>query len=270
MIMTRRLFYSQTPERGIIMTEEKAIRINDDLNLIQNPNGLTFGTDAYLLSAFVKGGARSTGADLGSGTGIIPLLCAARRKAARIFAVEIQESFAALIEKNAALNGLSEIIQPFCGDVRLLKAADLGTEFDFVTANPPYMKVDSGKRNLHDEKFIAWHEVCGDINDFCACAARLLKHGGRFYCVWRPDRLVDLIASLRDHRLEPKVITFVAATKESEPSMVLVRSVKGAASGATVTKTLFLHDSPSDAAKNILSNDAAQIYDTCSFEEFLK
>lgn len=243
-------------------------KINNDLNLIQDPNGLTFGTDAYLLSAFVKGGCNMQGADLGSGTGIIPLLCLSKNKSSKIYAFEIQPDFADLISKNAEQNGFAERLVPLCADLRDIKSADIGCELDFVTANPPYMKVDSGKRNLHDEKYIARHEVCGDIGDFCACAARLLKHGGRFYTVYRPDRLTDLIYALRQNRLEPKIITFVCAEKESEPSMVLVRSCKGGASGARITRTLFLHDSKEQAAKNRLSKDAERIYETCSFEQF--
>lgn len=246
----------------------KITEINDNLKLIQNENGLTFGSDAYLLSAFTVGGKNRIGADLGSGTGIIPLLLCAHEKAAKIYAVEIQESFCSLIEQNAELNGFSDRIIPLSANVRDLKSANIGQELDFVVSNPPYMKVDSGKRNLHDEKFIARHEVCGDIGDFCACASRLLKHGGRFYCVWRPDRLVDLIAALRNNKLEPKIMTFVCATKDSEPSMVLVRSVKGGASGVTVTRNLILHSSREDAAKSILSPDAEAIYNTCSFEQF--
>jgi tRNA1Val (adenine37-N6)-methyltransferase len=184
--------------------------------------------------------------------------------------VEIQESFCSLIQQNAALNGYSDRIVPICSNVTDLKASCLDRELDFVVSNPPYMKVDSGKRNEFDEKFIARHEVCGDIGDFCACANRLLKHGGKFYCVYRPDRLVDLMCAMRENKLEPKVITFVAATADSEPSMVLVRAMKGGASGSVVTRTLFLHSSREDAAKSILSPDAKRIYETCSFEEFLK
>ena len=243
-------------------------KINDDLNLIQNENGLTFGTDAYLLSAFTMGGRNKIGADLGSGTGIIPLLLSSREKAAKIYAVEVQESFCDLISQNAKLNGFEDRIIPIHENVTDLKAADIGGEIDFVTSNPPYMKTNSGKRNEHDEKYIARHEVCGDIDDFCACAYRLLKHGGKFHCVYRPDRLTDLICALRENRLEPKVITFGAATADSDPSMVLVRAIKGGASGNTVTRTLFLHDSKEDAAKSILSADARTIYDTCSFDDF--
>ena len=239
------------------------------LKLIQNHDGLTFGTDAYLLSSYVSGGKKLVGADLGSGTGIIPLLCATREKASKIFAVEIQESFVEIIKNNATLNSLENAVIPISADVRTLKAAELGCEVDFVTANPPYMKVDSGKRNLCDEKYIARHEVCGDIGDFCACACRLLKHGGRFYCVWRPDRLTDLICAMREHRLEPKLATFVCATKENEPSMVLIRAVKGGASGMKITRNLILHETREGAAKSILSPDARNIYEHCSFENFL-
>lgn len=247
---------------------EKTIKINEDLTLVQRVNGLTFGTDAYLLAAMTKGGSRLTCADLGSGTGIIPLLCAAKGKFKKIYAVEIQKEFAALIEKNADINGLSDVILSVCSDVRALNATALGGEVDVVTANPPYMKLDSGKRNLHDEKFIARHEVCGGIEDFCACAYRILKNGGKLYTVWRPDRLCDLIDSLRKNKLEPKKIIFVHATPVSQPSMVLVQSTKCASSGAVVSRPLFLHDSPDDAQKSLLSGDAERIYESCSFDSF--
>ena len=250
--------------------DEKTIKVNDDILLTQRVNGLTFGTDAYLLSAFVKSSPKSTCADLGSGTGIIPLLCAQRKKFSRIYAVEIQESFVSLIQRNAEQNSMSDIITPICADVRELKSGSLGGETDVVTANPPYMKVNSGRRNEHDEKFIARHEICGNIDDFCACAYRLLKHGGKFYTVWRPDRICDLIFALRHNKLEPKLITFVQATAYSEPSMVLIQSVKGGASGSRTTRPLILHDSPEDAKKSVLSADAQKIYESCSFEEFLR
>ena len=243
-------------------------QINNNLKLIQNQNGLTFGTDAYLLSAYTAGNKNKIGADLGSGTGIIPLLLSSGEKAGKIYAVEVQESFCDLIAQNAKLNGFEEQILPIHANVTDLRARDLGGELDFVISNPPYMKVNSGKRNEHDEKYIARHEVCGDIGDFCACANRLLKHGGKFYCVYRPDRLIDLLSAMRENKLEPKVMTFVAATADTAPSMVLVRAIKGGASGCRVTRNLFLHDSKEDAAKSILSADAKAIYDNCSFDLF--
>ena len=244
------------------------LRINEELTLTESKNGLTFGTDAFLLAAFCEGGAKKRCADLGSGTGVIPLLCIQRNKFNKAYAVEIQERFAEIIRQNAEQNMLSDRVIPLCADIRNVKAVDTDGELDVVTANPPYMTVDSGKRNEHDEKFIARHEVCGDINDFCACAYRLLKHGGKLYTVWRPDRLCDLLCALRQNRLEPKIIIFVCATTENEPSMVLVQSTKGAASGTRVLRPLILHDSKEDAKNCKLSADAAAIYESCSFKNF--
>ena len=245
-----------------------SLKINEGLTLTESANGLTFGTDAYLLAAFTEGGIKKRCADLGSGTGVIPLLCIQRNKFNKAYAIEIQERFSEIIRQNAEQNGFGERVIPLCADIRTVKPCDTDGELDVVTANPPYMKVDSGKRNEHDEKFIARHEVCGDINDFCACAYRLLKHGGKFYTVWRPDRLCDLICALRQNRLEPKVIIFVHATAENEPSMVLVQSTKGAAPGARVLRPLILHNSKEDAKNSKLSSDAATIYESCSFKNF--
>ena len=151
--------------------------VNEHIKLIQNPDGLTFGTDAYLLSAFVRPKGRAAAVDLGSGTGIIPLLCLARNKAAGFTAVEIQPSFCDLITRNAALNGMADRLTALSADVREIKADTVGGEVDIVTSNPPYMAPASGARNETDEKYIARHEVCGGITDFCAAAGRLLKIG---------------------------------------------------------------------------------------------
>ena len=265
-----RIFVLRGIMNNILLENETLTHVNENIKLIQRKNGLTFGTDAFLLASFLKEQKSGVALELGGGTGIISLLCATKDKFKTIYCAEIQPEFADVISRNVQLNSLEKKINPICMDIRDLKSATLGFEVDVVFSNPPYMKVDSGKRNEHDEKFIARHEVCGNIEDFCACAYRLLKHGGRFYCVYRPDRLTDLIFAMRQHKLEPKVITFVAATASSEPSMVLVRAIKGGASGMQVTRNLFLHDSKENAAKSILSEDAGKIYETCSFEEFLK
>ena len=250
------------------------IKINEGLTLTQNKNGLTFGSDAYLLSAFTKTlpyvASGKIMADLGSGTGIIPMLCAEKKRFSKIYAIEIQKSFAELIKLNAEQNGLADIITPVCSDVRDVKATTLGGEVDVVTANPPYMKDNAGKRNVHDEKYIARHEVYGEINDFCACAKRILKHGGKFLTVWRPDRLEDLMVALRENNLEPKRQIFVCAHPKAEPSMVLTEAIKGGNPGMRVTRPLFLSNSAEDYINNIQSNDAEKIYSDCSFAHFFE
>ena len=246
----------------ILLENETLTNVNENINLIQRKNGLTFGTDAFLLSSFIKEQKSGVAVELGGGTGIISLLVATREKFKKIYCAEIQQEFAEVIKRNVELNGLDDKIEPICIDIRNLKSATIGFEVDAVFSNPPYMKSDSGKRNDHDEKYIARHEVCGNINDFCACAKRLLKHGGFFYCVWRPDRLTDLICAMRENSLEPKEMCFVHANTNSAPSMVLVKAKKGAASGVVVLEPLFLNldDNP-----KALTERAQKIYKECNF-----
>ena len=248
--------------KDFLLDNETLTFVNENIKLIQNKNGLTFGTDAFLLASYIKQHKSGIAVELGGGTGIISLFCATREKFKTIYCAEIQENFASIIKRNASLNGLDEKIITICDDVRSINAAIVGCEVDAVFSNPPYMKLDSGKRNEHDEKFIARHEVCGDIGDFCACAKRLLKHGGFFYCVWRPDRLTDLIFAMRENNLEPKEMCFVHANTKSAPSMVLVKAKKGASSGVIVGEPLFLN--LDDDAK-ALTERAKKIYEECNF-----
>ena len=247
---------------SILLENETLTEVNENIKLIQKKNGLTFGTDAFLLASFIKQHKSATAIELGGGTGIISLLCASREKFSKIYCLEIQSDFTDVIERNAKINFLDSKVIALNGDVRNIKSADLGFEVDAVFSNPPYMKIDSGKRNNHDEKFIARHEVCGDIWDFCACAKRLLKHGGFFYCVWRPDRLVDLICAMRENNLEPKEICFVHANTKSTPSMVLIKAKKGASSGAVIYEPLFLN---TDEDSKVLTERAKKIYEECNF-----
>lgn len=245
----------------MLRENETLDEVNEQIRLIQRKDGLRYGTDAYLLAAYVRPAASARAVDLGSGTGIIPLLCLAREKFARAYAVEVQQDFADIIGRNAALNGMNEKLTPVCADLRDLKPADLGGEVNIVTANPPYMKISAGKRNESEAKYLARHEVMGDVDDFCAAAARLLKHGGSFYVVWRPDRLSELIESLSRHKLEPKRMSFVQGDACSEPSMVLIEAKKGASHGLRLSPTLILSENGAPGAR------ANQIYQTCSWSE---
>ncbi len=247
---------------AMIQAGERLDEVNERISLIHKTDGLTFGTDAYLLAAFLRPAPRGIAVELGTGTGIISMLCASKGYFRETVAVEIQKDFAELAERNVKLNGLEKNVKILHTDLRDLRAFDVGEEAEVVFANPPYMRTDSGKRNESDYKYIARHEVCGGIGDFCACASRLLKHGGKFYCVWRPDRLSDLMASLRDHRLEPKVMLFVHADEESEPSMVLLSATKGGAPSMRILPPLFLHNvADRGEKKRALTERATQIYD---------
>ena len=249
--------------------DERIDDINENLRIIQKKQGLTFGSDTYLLSAFIKEQKNARAADLGSGTGIASLLCAARGKFARIYAIEIQESFCELIERNTSLNGFEGIITAVNSDVRDIKPTHTDGELDAVFSNPPYMKVNAGKRNDADEKYIARHEVFGGIYDFCSAAARLLKFGGRFYCVYRPDRLSELMDAMQKAKLEPKRMTFVHPDEFTSPSAVLIEAKKGAAPSMKLTAPLIIHkEKATDGGAREMTDRAKKIYDTCNFEDF--
>ena len=251
----------------ILLDNERIDEVNEKIRLIQKKDGLTFGTDAFLLAAYMKPQRNAIAAELGCGTGIISLLCAARNKFSFIHAFEIQEDFSSLTKRNISLNSLEDKISCSCADVRSISAQTTGREVDVVFANPPYMLNDSGKRNMSDAKNIARHEVHGTISDFCGCAKRLLKHGGRFYCVWRPDRLGALMSALSENSLEPKEMTFVHADVDTAPSMVLVCAIKGGAPSLRISAPLIMHEPFDGNSRRELSARAQRIYDTMSFEE---
>lgn len=242
---------------------ERCDYVNDSLRLIQNTDGLTFGTDALLLAGYING-RHSRGCELGGGTGIISMLLLTREKINDAVALEVQEEYAELIGRNAELNSLGERLHAVCADIR-----DYSTEkeFDIVYTNPPYMKTDSGRSNLTDKKNIARHEVMGDITDFCRSGARLLKFGGTFAVVYRPDRLSDLMAAMRASLLEPKRITFVHADTRSESSMVLIEAKKGGKCGTQLTRPLIIY---SDEKHTEYSDDMKYIMENGSFPTYYK
>lgn len=252
-----------------LLEDERIDDINENLRIIQKKQGLTFGSDTYLLSAFIKEQRNARAADLGSGTGIAALLCASRKKFAHIYAIEIQKDFCELIKRNTSLNGFDGVITAINSDVRDIRPAHTDGELDAVFCNPPYMKVNAGKRNEADEKYIARHEVFGGIYDFCSAAARLLKFGGRFYCVYRPDRLSELMDAMQKATLEPKRMTLVYPDEFTPPSAVLIEAKKGGAPSMKLTSPLIIHkEAAKDGSAREMTDRAKKIYDTCSFEDF--
>lgn len=244
--------------------DERLDEVNEHLRLIQKRRGLTFGTDAYLLAAFLRKSPGTIAVELGGGSGIVSLLALSREKISRVTCIEVQSAFAELIGRNASLNGFSDRLIPLCADIRTIGANDLPEPVDLVFSNPPYLKVGAGKSNSYPEKELARHEVCGTIFDFCDCAGRLLQTGGRFVTVWRPDRLSELFEALRRSRLEPKRILLVHADPEAEPCMILTEAVKDASPSLRVFPPLFLYKSASGNPRERTAQ-TVRIYETCSF-----
>lgn len=246
-----------------LKTNERLDYVNDDIELIQDTDGLAFGTDALLLAGYINGKYK-TAIELGGGTGIISMLLLTRDKVKQVECLEVQEEFAQLIERNARHNGLDERLKAVQCDLRDHRPEK---ECEIVYTNPPYMKTSSGKSNLDDKKNIARHEVAGTIYDFCASGAKMLKFGGIFAAVYRPDRLIDLIDAMRKATLEPKRMTFVHANDKAEPSMVLIEAKKGGKPSLRLTKPLIIYK---NTFNKEYSEDMQYIMDNGSFPKEYK
>lgn len=215
--------------------------------IIQNPQKFCFGMDAVLLSGFVSLGTVKEGAhilDMGTGTGIIPLLLEAKTKAAHLTGLEIQEESADMARRSVALNHLEEKIDIVQGDIKEADRIFGAASFDIVTCNPPYMIAQHGLRNPKAPKAIARHEILCTLENVIEQAARLVKPGGKFCMVHRPFRLAEIITTLCAYQLEPKRMQLVYPYVEKEPNMALIEAVRGGRSRMTIEKPLIVYQKP--------------------------
>ena len=229
----------------------------DDLNrngfrIIQNEKLFCFGMDAVLLSGFARVREGERVLDLGTGTGIIPILLAAKTEGESFSGLEISEKSVDMAVRSVALNGIEDRVSIIQGDIR--KAGELfaPASFDVVTSNPPYMTENHGLVNQDLEKAAARHEIFCTLEDVVSAAARLLKAGGRFYMVHRPFRLAEIIRALSEHRLEPKRMRLVYPYADREPNMVLIEAVRGGRPRMTVEKPLIVYQAPGEYTREVL------------------
>ena len=247
----------------VIFEDESITYINNDLSLIEKKHSQPFSTDAYLLYAYIRKSRYANAVELGAGSGVISLLCITGGKIAHSCMVEIQKNVADTAARNISLNSLSDKAEVFNMDLREISGADFGS-VDIVFTNPPYMKCKSGATAQSEMRGISRHELNGDIDDFCKASSQILKFGGLFYVVYRPDRLSDLFFSMRRWGIEPKKIQYVHKDAESAPSIVLVEGKRGAASGLFTAPPLFIYK---DKSHNEESEDYRYIYDNGDFNE---
>ncbi len=225
-------------------------KVNENLIIKQRSDGLLFGTDALLLASFMKRSPKAVAVEFGSGSGIISLLCAKKGFFQRIYAVELQRECFELLEENIAQNGLSDRVTPLLADVSDVKQSDFGGEVDVVFANPPYMEKGSGKESPYPIRNISRSEECGGLALFCESASRILRSGGLFYAVYRPERLSHLFASLKENRLEPKRMVLVCPRPEAPPCLVLIEAKKDASPSLMLPKIFCLkHADGSDTVE---------------------
>ena len=217
------------------------------IDLIQSEDGLKLGTDAFLLSAYIKENKKAWGLEMGAGSGVISLLLAARSCFARISAIELQPEMTQIMIKNIENNGFQELISAECADVRKLDNEKY-KGVSVVFANPPYMKTDSGKSCPGSIRQTSRHETHGGVYDFCLAASKVLKTGGKLYLVYRPDRLQTLITSLEKTGFCAKRMTLVCSDLKHSPSSVLVEAVLGGKESLYMTKPLLLMENGNESA----------------------
>ncbi|MCI5821457.1 MAG: tRNA1(Val) (adenine(37)-N6)-methyltransferase [Pararoseburia sp.] len=212
--------------------------------IIQNPQKFCFGMDAVLLSGFAKVKPGETVIDLGTGTGIIPILLEAKSRGQHFVGLEIQEESADMAARSVAYNGLENKISIQVGDIKDAAKQFGASSFDVVTSNPPYMTKNHGLVNDGDAKTIARHEILCDLEDVISSTAKLLKPGGRCYFVHRPFRLVEILSLMSQYKIEPKRMQLVYPYLDKEPNMVLIEGLRGGKSRLTVEKPLIVYKEP--------------------------
>lgn len=244
------------------MNREIALQENerlDDLQngyfIIQNTKNFCYGIDAVLLAGFarVKPGERVL--DMGTGTGIIPILLKAKTPGEHFTGLEIQEESAQMARRSVVYNGLEKDIEIRTGDIREAAAIFGRASFSVITCNPPYMTGSHGLVNPHLPKAIARHEVLCTLEDVISQAAQVLEPRGRFYMVHRPFRLAEIMGLMMKYQLEPKRMRLVYPYVDKEPNMVLIEGLLGGNPRITVEKPLIVYERP-----GVYTDEIREIY----------
>lgn len=228
------------------------VRINDreriddlqlgGLRIIQNVDKFCFGVDAVLLSDFADIRKNHTVLDIGTGTGIIPILLAGKTKARSVIGLEIQEEMAEMASRSMVLNNLEGRVKIIHGDIKSYNEYFARSSFDVIVSNPPYTSKGSGLINPHDSKAISRHEILCTLEDVVSAAAALLVPGGQMAMVHRPERLADILCSMRNHGIEPKYLRFVHPKPYKKPNMILVKGNRGGGQELKVLEPLYVYN----------------------------
>jgi tRNA1Val (adenine37-N6)-methyltransferase len=211
------------------------------LRIIQNTEWFCFGIDAVLLSDFAEIKKNDTVVDLGTGTGIIPLLLWGKKEPKKIIGIEIQKEVAEMAKRSVRLNSLENNIEILNLDMNHINEVILTHSIDVVVVNPPYVEFNGGIINPESNKAISRHEISCSLEDVVRVTSRLLRHRGSFYMVHRPHRLVDIFYLMRKYKIEPKKIRFVHPKSGQQPNMVLIKGVKAGNSELRIMEPLFVY-----------------------------
>lgn len=222
-------------------------RIDDleykELKIIQNSKGFCFGIDAVLLSDFAKDIKRGSKVlDLGTGTGIISILLCGKTELSKIVGVEVQKEVADMAERSIKLNNLQGKFEIINDNIINLEKYYEKNSFDAIVTNPPYKKENTGIVNNDEKKLISRHEILAKLEDYINISNKMLKDKGEFYMVHRPERLVDILALMRQYKIEPKEIRFVCSHNNEEPKLVLIKGIKNARPFVKVRENLYIYN----------------------------
>lgn len=228
------------------------------LKLLQKKDGFCFGIDAVLLSHFAEVSKNSRVIDLGTGTGVIAVLIAAKRGPREIVGLEIQPEMAEMAKRSVMLNKLNDQVNIVHGDIKEAVGLFGAASFDAVVSNPPYMEKGGGLLNPDDTKAISRHEILCTLEDVVSTASKLLRHGGKFTMVHRPQRLVDIICQMRHYAIEPKWLKLVHPSPGKKPNLVIISGVRNGNPELRVQEPLYVYDTLgnySDEIEEIYNRD---------------
>ena len=236
----------------LVKDNERIDDLQNGYYVIQDPDKFCFGMDAVLLSGFAKVKKGETALDLGTGTGIIPILLKTKTNGKHFTGLEIQKECADMAGRSVRYNHLEDDVEIVRGDIK--EAADIfgAASFDVVTSNPPYMIGQHGIQNPYMAKAIARHEILCTLEDVVSQAANVLKDRGRFFMVHRPFRLAEIFQVLMKYKLEPKRMQLVYPYVNKEPNMVLIEARKGCNSRISVEPPLIVYEKPGTYTQEIL------------------
>lgn len=227
--------------------------LSGNVKILQKRRGYRFSIDSILLAHFVRLKEGQRIVDLGTGSGVIPIILATRVKSTEIWGVEIQEELVEMAKRNIEMNHLQGRVHIVKGDVRKLADRMQSEEFDIVLTNPPYRKIRSGRLNLQREKAIARHEIKGSLPYMAKIAFRLLRPKASFYLVYPAVRLVDLITFVRESRLEPKRLRLVHPNAEKGAKLILLEALKAGRPALEIHPPLFIQDLNGQYSKEMRS-----------------
>ncbi len=239
--------------------------LKNGYKILQDSERFQFGIDAVLLADFAGKGLKAGQQliDLGSGTGIIPLLMYSRvadsKNPPHFTGLEIQSESAEMAAKSVALNGLEEHIKIVNGDLKQASELFGRHSFNLVTCNPPYMIYQHGAANELDAMTIARHEVLCTLEDVVAAADYLLAPHGSFFLIHRPFRLPEIFESLSKHKLEAKRMRLIHPFPNKEPNMVMIEARKNAKRRLTIEPPLVVRDNTGPNAGNY-TDEIRKIY----------